>query len=61
MRKYISIFYSLTFLAFYFTANAQENEKLVLITNAKIFKGTDKLIEGKDVLIRGNKIVQIAE
>ncbi|WP_373398330.1 hypothetical protein V8V91_00780 [Algoriphagus halophilus] len=33
----------------------------ILITNAKIFDGTNKLVEGKDVLIQGNKIVQIAE
>lgn len=40
---------------------AQVPEKQILITNAKIFNGTDKLVEGKDVLIRGNKIAQIAE
>lgn len=33
----------------------------ILIVNAKIFDGTDKLVVGKDVLIEGNKIVEIAE
>ena len=40
---------------------AQEPVKQTLITNARIFDGTAKLVEGKDVLIQGNKIVQIAE
>ncbi|WP_053972159.1 amidohydrolase family protein [Mangrovimonas sp. ST2L15] len=40
---------------------AQEPKKQILITNAKIFDGTNKLVEGKDVLIQGNKIVQIGK
>lgn len=44
-----------------FAAQAQDLEKTILITNAKIFDGSDKLVEGKDVLIKGNKIAQIAK
>ncbi len=40
---------------------AEDMETAVLITNAKIFDGTDTLVEGKDVLVRGNKIIEIAE
>ncbi|MBN3519357.1 hypothetical protein JYB62_05025 [Algoriphagus lutimaris] len=40
---------------------AQEVQKQILITNAKISGGTNKLVEGKDVLIQGNKIARIAE
>lgn len=42
-------------------SKGQETEKKILITNAKIFNGTNKLVEGKDVLIQGNKIVQISK
>ncbi|MCY1719956.1 amidohydrolase family protein [Prolixibacteraceae bacterium Z1-6] len=53
------IFVTIMLVAVTLIAHAQD-EKVTLITNAKIFDGTNKLVEGKDVLIRGNKIVQIA-
>ncbi|WP_340112723.1 metal-dependent hydrolase family protein [Maribellus mangrovi] len=61
-RSSIKVVVSL-FLVFIFSNSgfAQEPVKQILITNAKIFDGSDNLVEGKDVLIRGNKIAQIAE
>lgn len=44
-----------------FSVQSQDTEKQILITNAKIFDGSDKLVVGKDVLIRGNKIEKIAK
>lgn len=52
-----AVMMSLSFL----TSHSQEAEQTILITNAKIFDGSENLVEGKDVLIQGNKIVQIAE
>ncbi len=48
-------------LALCFHTLAQNDVNQILITNAKIFDGTDKLVEGKDVLIQENKIVKIGE
>ncbi len=50
----------LAIVALVSAAFAQEAPQQILITNAKIFDGTNKLVEGKDVLIQGNKIVKIA-
>lgn len=53
----------LTFLAgliIICAAQGQNPENVVLITNAKIFDGSDQLVEGKDVLVEDNKITKIA-
>ncbi|SIN73243.1 metal-dependent hydrolase family protein [Algoriphagus halophilus] len=59
MKKGLSMI--LLFVVLCIGTYAQEAQKQILITNAKIFDGTNKLVEGKDVLIQGNKIAQIAE
>ena len=59
MKKLLTIL--LTSVSLLSSAYAEEAIKQVLIINAKIFDGTNTLVEGKDVLIQGNKIAQIAE
>lgn len=63
MNKIINKFFVvvIALAAFNFSVSGQETEFVTLITNAKIFDGSDKLVEGKDVLVRGNKIEQIAK
>jgi imidazolonepropionase-like amidohydrolase len=62
MKNLIQNYFSLVFaILLSVVSTAQEVEKLILITNAKIFDGSDKLVEGKDVLVKGNKITQIAK
>jgi len=57
----VATFATLAIVFLISSAFAQVAVKQVLITNAKIFDGTDTLVEGKDVLIQGNKIVKIAK
>lgn len=61
MKTTSSKIYLLLFAFINFSIHGQEVEKQILITNAKFFDGTNELVEGKDILIKGNKIAQIAE
>ncbi len=61
MKSIYYFFFSILMLSFNIKAQTQNDVSKILITNVKIFDGSNKLVEGKDVLIQGNKIVKIEE
>jgi imidazolonepropionase-like amidohydrolase len=62
MKKLPSLFLAKIFLLLLgLTAQGQETQPVILITNANIFDGVDDdLIEGADILIEGHLVSQIA-
>lgn len=61
MKKLIPLFAIAVLALLSLQSYGQDAPSTILITNANIFDGTDELVEGKDVLIKGNKIEQIAK
>jgi imidazolonepropionase-like amidohydrolase len=62
MKKLPSLFFAtIILLLLTLTAQSQDTQSVILITNANIFDGVDDdLIEGADILIEGHLVKQIA-
>ena len=62
MKRFISSLFTIViFIALSVTAQAQDEQSLILITNANVFDGeNERLQRGVDVLVEGNLIKEIA-